>query len=150
MYAGGDPVGQRDPTGLACIGGSVYSVFGGGGSLCITDEGLSLCAEAGFGAGTDFDIDPSGDLADSGASAIAEAKARFGPVQGKLSAELDSSGCLSGGPELELGPIKITPDDVKAKMDIDVETTGRDALFKNARAGIQAKVAAKVCGQLPF
>ena len=39
VYAGNDPVGQRDPSGLACIGGSVYSVFGGGGSLCITDEG---------------------------------------------------------------------------------------------------------------
>jgi hypothetical protein len=128
VYAGGDPVGQRGQSGLACIGGSVYVVFGGG-SLCITDEGLSLCAEA----GTDLDIDPSGDLADSGTSAIAEAKAKFGPVQGKLSAELDSSGCLSGGPELELGPIKITPDDVKAKLDIDAgrrrppETTARDA-----------------------
>ena len=32
VYAGGDPVGQRDPTGLLCVGGSVYAGFGGGGA----------------------------------------------------------------------------------------------------------------------
>ena len=25
VYAGSDPVGQRDPTGLLCVGGSVYA-----------------------------------------------------------------------------------------------------------------------------
>jgi RHS repeat-associated protein len=150
VYAGGDPVGQRDPSGLACIGGSVYAVFGGGGSLCITDEGLSLCAEAGLGFGTGADIDPTGDLADSGTSVLAEASAKWGPLGGKIGAELDSSGCLSGGPEAELGPVKITPDGITLKADIDIETAARDTLFKSAKASVQAKVAAKVCGQLPF
>jgi RHS repeat-associated protein len=61
LYAGGDPVGQRDPTGLLCFGGSVYAGFGGGAQLCITDEGASLCAEAGLGFGTDAGAD-MGDL----------------------------------------------------------------------------------------
>jgi RHS repeat-associated protein len=150
VYAGGDPVGQRDPSGLACISASVYAVFGGGGSLCITDEGLSLCAEAGLGFGTGADLDPSGDLAEDGTAVMAEASFKYGPLGAKIGIELDSTGCLSGGPEAELGPIKITPDDITVKHDIDIETTGRDALFKSAKAGVQAKVAAKVCGQLPF
>jgi hypothetical protein len=143
-------VGQRDPSGLACISASVYAVFGGGGSLCITDEGLSLCAEAGLGFGTGADLDPSGDLAEDGTAVMAEASFKYGPLGAKIGIELDSTGCLSGGPEAELGPIKITPDDITVKHDIDIETTGRDALFKSAKAGAQAKVAAKVCGQLPF
>lgn len=150
VYAGGDPVGQRDPSGLACIGGSIYAVFGGGGSLCITDEGLSLCAEAGLGFGTGADIDPTGDLAEAGTSVLAEVAFKFGPLGAKLGYELDSSGCLTGGPEAELGPVKLTPDGVTVKHDIDIETTAKDALFKNSRAGVQAKVAAKVCGNLAF
>ena len=149
VYAGSDPVGQRDPTGLACIGGSVYAVFGGGASLCITDEGLSLCAEAGLGVGTGADIDPTGDLADDGTSVLAEVSAKYGPLGGKLGLELDNTGCLSGGPEAELGPVKITPDDITVKGDIDIETA-RDTLLKSGKASLQAKVAAKVCGKLPF
>jgi hypothetical protein len=63
--------------------------------------------------------------------------------------ELDSTGCLSGGPEAELGPVKITPDDITVKQDIDIETA-RDTLIKSGKASVQAKVAAKLCGQLPF
>jgi RHS repeat-associated protein len=150
VYAGGDPIGQRDPSGLACIGGSVYAVFGGGGSLCITDEGLSLCAEAGLGFGTGADIDPTGDLAEDGTSVLAEASAKWGPLGGKIGIELDSTGCLSGGPEAELGPVKITADDITVKADVDIEIAARDTLLKSGKASVQAKVAAKVCGQLPF
>ena len=145
VYAGNDPVAQRDPTGLFCIGGSVYSGFGGGATFCHTDEGTSVCVEAGFGAGVDADIDFKGDPADTGTAIVAEVKAEFGPLGGKLGAELDNSGCLSGGPEFELGPVKLTPDDINVKPDIPIELDGPDALLKSGGGSVQGKIAAKIC-----
>jgi RHS repeat-associated protein len=58
QYAGGDPVDNRDPTGLFCLGGSGYLVIGGGASLCFDSGGFTTCAEygVGIGAGVDSDV----------------------------------------------------------------------------------------------
>jgi RHS repeat-associated protein len=151
LYAGGDPVGQRDPTGLVCLGGSVYAGFGGGAQLCITDEGMSLCAEAGFGVGTDAGIG-LGDLADTGTSVVAEISAKLGPLGVGAGLELDSSGCLRGDKPKITTPIgDISADGYKPPgLGADVEVNGKDLAFKSGRASVQAKVAAKACGKLTF
>lgn len=52
-YAANDSIGGRHPTGLFCIGFSVYDVVGTGLSLCMTGDGVSVCVSvsaAGSGA----------------------------------------------------------------------------------------------------
>jgi RHS repeat-associated protein len=44
-YAGGDPIDNRDPNGLWCVGGSLYLLFGGGATICHDDRGFTGCAE---------------------------------------------------------------------------------------------------------
>ena len=150
LYAGGDPVGQRDPTGLFCVGGSVYAGFGGGGQVCVTDEGVSLCAEAGFGIGTDAGAE-LGDLAESGTSIVAKATAKLGPLGVEVGAELDSTGCLSGDAVIKTPIGDISADGYKPPgLGVDIEVDGRDLLLKSGKATIQAKLAAKACGKLTF
>jgi RHS repeat-associated protein len=146
-YVGNAPVAFRDPTGLFCIGGSVYGGFGGGASFCMNSEGdFSVCVEAGLGVGTDVDIDWAGDVAKDGESIIAEVKAKAGPVGIKFGGELDNTGCITGGPEVEFGSVKITPDGVAYKTPIELETSGGPAFVsKAAKLGVSAKVAAKFC-----
>ena len=79
-YAGNNPIGYRDPTGLLCIGGSFFEGLGGGGSLCIDSGGISACAEVGVGVGGGLDVDPFGSHEDSGVSAGASASAGCGGV----------------------------------------------------------------------
>ena len=143
-YVASDPVDGRDPSGLICVGGSAYSGVGGGASLCITDEGVSVCAELGLGFGTDVDVDFTGDLADNDTSVVAEVKVGAGPAAIKLGAELNSAGCLKVGPEFELGPLKVGHDSFGVKQSIDVELDGKSALDLKGLSAI-AKVAAKHC-----
>ncbi len=148
-YVGSDPVAQRDPTGLFCVGGSVYAGFGGGGQFCINDDGFSLCAEAGFGVGSDLSADTGG-LAEDTESIIAEAGASAGPIGVKVGAEFDNTGCLSiSDPEVRLGEsafAKIKDGKVKFgyKQKLDIKN-GPDALLKMGKVKVQAKVAAKFC-----
>ena len=152
-YVGGDPIDRRDPSGLICIGGSVYAGFGGGGQFCINDEGFSLCAEAGFGVGTDAGIEMGG-LAENGETIVAEIEGQLGPIKAKVGVELDNSGCLSvTTPEAKLvtgGPaVKLNQDgDVNFSYEPDVEVSGGpDSLLKSAKVKVTAKVAAKFCRQ---
>jgi len=50
-YAGNNPINQRDPTGLWCVGASAYLGFGGGAQVCCKAGECSLCAEGGVGKG---------------------------------------------------------------------------------------------------
>ncbi len=151
LYAGGDPVGQRDPTGLICVGGSVYAGFGGGAQVCVTDEGLSLCAEAGLGIGTDAGLE-LGDLAESGTSVLAKATGKLGPLGVEVGVELDSTGCLSGdAPTIKTPLGDISADGYKPPgLGADIEVNGKDLLLKSGKATVQAKIAAKTCGKLMF
>jgi RHS repeat-associated protein len=148
-YVGSDPVGQRDPSGLICIGGSVYAGFGGGGQICISDEGFSLCAEAGFGVGQDLAIESG--LAEDGETIVAEAEFQYGPVKAKVGVELDNSGCISfQAPEAKITDwvaVRANADgDVNLAIEppVDIEN-GPEALFGTARAKASAKIAAKFC-----
>ena len=151
-YVGGDPIDRRDPSGLICIGGSVYAGFGGGGQFCINDEGFSLCAEAGFGVGTDAGIETGG-LAENGETIVAEIEGQLGPIKAKIGVELDNSGCLSvTSPEAKLtgGPsVKLNQDgDLNFSLEPDVEVSGGpESLINSAKVKVTAKVAAKFCRQ---
>jgi hypothetical protein len=50
---------------MFCIGGSAFSIVGGGGSLCLDSDGFSACAEVGLGTGGGLDFDPFGDKKES-------------------------------------------------------------------------------------
>ena len=50
-YVGNNPINQRDPTGLWCVGASAYLGFGGGVQVCCKAGECSLCAEGGVGKG---------------------------------------------------------------------------------------------------
>ena len=143
-YVSNDPVARRDPTGLWCVGGSVYSGIGAGAQICSDDEGTSICVEAGFGVGSGAEVDLQGGSEATGSSLIAEVSAKFGPLGGKVGAELDGSGCLTVSPEVELGPVKLTPDGVNVKPALDVES-GVNELVKSGKASVQAKIAGKIC-----
>jgi RHS repeat-associated protein len=149
-YVGSDPIDNRDPSGLICVGGSVYAGFGGGGQFCINSEGFSLCAEAGFGVGTDLGLDTGG-LAENGETIVAEVEAQLGPAKAKIGVELDNTGCLSVTPfegKLTEGlAVRVNTDGdinfgVEPKVDVK---NGPDALLKMGKVKVTAKVAAKFC-----
>ncbi|WP_028062594.1 RHS repeat-associated core domain-containing protein [Solirubrobacter soli] len=98
-YAGNNPVTQRDPSGLACVGWSMYATFGGGIQFCRDnkldwDADWSVCVEGGLGAGGGLDVDVMGGAADTGASAFAELTGKLGMVGGTVGGELDL-GCMN-------------------------------------------------------
>jgi RHS repeat-associated protein len=151
-YVGGDPVGNRDPSGLVCVGGSFYAGFGGGGQLCINSEGFSLCAEAGFGVGGGVDLSTGG-LAENGETIVAEVEAQLGPAKAKIGVELDNTGCATvtpfEGKLTESIAVRMNTDgDInfgyEPKYDVK---NGPDALLKVAKVKVSAKIAGKFCRQ---
>jgi len=101
VYVNNDPVNYRDPTGLFCIGGSFYKVFGGSATLCFDEQGTSLCLEAGLGYGGGGSLDLDGNIADTdgGGADYIEAKlgVSCGPISFGGSAKLDDCGTFSLG-----------------------------------------------------
>ncbi|HEX2046505.1 MAG TPA: RHS repeat-associated core domain-containing protein [Acidimicrobiales bacterium] len=60
-YVGNSPVTFRDPSGLWCIGGSVYATVGVGAKVCQDEKGWTVCSEAGVGVGGGLEFDPFGE-----------------------------------------------------------------------------------------
>ena len=144
-YVGSDPVGRRDPMGLACVGVSGYAGPGGGVQTCIDDEGASVCFEVGFGLGADVGID-NGGLAKTGTDIGLEGKIAVGPVGIGYGCVLDSNGCAIGGPTAELGPLTIGQDGTLGlQPEIDAPNI---KLPKGVKA--QMKFRGKVCIQNKF
>ncbi len=82
-YADNDPVGRWDPLGLASLGTNLCAEgFCVGTKLAITDEGLSVCTEAGVGVGNDVEFNPLGGLDDDKAYAKVSGSASLGPIVG--------------------------------------------------------------------
>jgi RHS repeat-associated protein len=98
-YANNNPITQMDPTGLVCIGWSMYATFGGGFQICrdnkIENADWSVCVEGGVGAGGGLDVDIVGGAQDTGVSVFAEATAKLGMVGATVGGELDL-GCMNG------------------------------------------------------
>ncbi|WP_217592099.1 S-layer homology domain-containing protein [Cohnella sp. GbtcB17] len=110
-YVNNNPVQYRDPCGTMCIGATAYDGIGGGGRVCINNEGFSSCLEAGFGVGGGLDIAPLEGLTADGLSVEATAKIVKGPLALTVGVKLKDrweGGCLEVEPigKFEAGPFK--------------------------------------------
>jgi RHS repeat-associated protein len=105
VYVNNNPVNLRDPSGLFCIGGSAYAGVGGGGQLCITGEGVSVCAEVGFGIGTSVEINPIQGLANTSSEIGMQAGFGVGPLGTSGEFVLDDCGNLKFNASAGLGPV---------------------------------------------
>jgi RHS repeat-associated protein len=96
MYASNNPVLNRDPFGLFCLGGEAYAGAGVGVELCLNDSGeWSICGEVGVGAGAGLKINPYGNLARTETFAKLEAVATVYAVD--VGIELKMTDCGQGG-----------------------------------------------------
>jgi RHS repeat-associated protein len=102
-YVGNNPVSNRDPTGLFCIGASFYDVVGAGFSVCITGQGVSTCEEAGFGFGGGISVDPFGGLKAAGNDLVAEVGASCGPLSVSAGVTLNHCGDVNWDADASLG-----------------------------------------------
>jgi RHS repeat-associated protein len=157
-YAGNDPVGLVDRSGLAVsVGGSLYEGIGAGAKLTIGLDGrLSFCTEVGLGIGGGVSLDPFADLDPEQVSTVAGVEVK--------------SGIVSAGIELELDPCSLTHQEevcvaifcVKQEGEVGQDGTelggelnhledladGIRNLFKSAGAKIEGRVATKSCVQV--
>jgi len=151
VYVGNNPVNLRDPSGLFCIGGSLYAGFGGGGQFCVTGEGVSLCAEVGFGVGTSVEINPFQGLAEN--SSEVGIQMGIGPVSGEFT--LDDCGNLKFTAGLGVGPFsksasydfldgKWGGNDISVGID-PTEFFGSDDKSSKSKLDISAKAYGKKC-----
>jgi RHS repeat-associated protein len=161
-YAGSDPVGRRDPTGLFCLGFSLYEGFGGGISYCHDmDNGKnSVCGEFGIGAGGGIDFDPFGGAAETSASVVAEITDKWGPFNGTvgLSVDLDCGETVASA---KVGTAYLGLNaGVDTKSGFSVGNSGSDMNDVNGvgaggghgpQSGwgtkLEGKIAVKACGQ---
>ena len=157
-YVGNDPIDFRDPTGMFCVGGSVYDGVGVGTELCFTDKGMSACVEAGVGAGESLEVNPFGGLATQGLSVVGEIQASA--EVGTAAATWTLTPCIGSDGHvglsnnqldmkvLALGQgIKGTAsqsgnDDPQAGLDFSLNKFDFDSLGKT---GIEGKLAGKFC-----
>jgi RHS repeat-associated protein len=149
-YVNNNPVQLRDACGLFCIGASAYDGLGGGGKVCITDKGVSACAEAGVGLGEGLEINPFEDLSNNEISAELTGKLSAGPASATTGVKVSSrynGDCFDISPvsKVELGPFGydfVTPRESFIKQ--EAEKPG-----KVKGSGIKAEAALKVkaCGQ---
>jgi RHS repeat-associated protein len=114
-YAGSDPVSLRDPSGLFCVGATLYDGVGGGGQFCRSNGKNSFCAEVGVGVGGGVAVEPFGDAKKDSLVLQAELTGKWGPLQAGVGAELDmdcfhAKGYVKGG--LAVGGLQ-------AKIDTD-------------------------------
>ena len=153
VYVRNNPVNLRDPYGLFCIGGSAYVGFGGGGQLCITGEGVSLCGEVGFGIGKSVEVEPFGGLARTGTEVGAQAGISYFGIGPSAELVLDNCGSLKFGGSLNVGPVAAGAeyDFLEGKWSGKGPTVGGDFddLFKNVSESFSPKVSAnaKVYGK---
>jgi RHS repeat-associated protein len=76
-YSRNTPQTRRDPSGLLCVGLGMFNVVGVAGEICLDDDGISACGEAGVGWGSGWDLDFFGGLQDTDWGVEVEASADF-------------------------------------------------------------------------
>jgi RHS repeat-associated protein len=99
-YVANNPVNLVDLAGLYAIGGSAYDGIGGGFRVAVTGEGISFCAELGFGIGDAIEVNPFGELDKE--RAFTEVKLGVGGLggEGSLTLEIDEcNGMLRAKPK---------------------------------------------------
>jgi RHS repeat-associated protein len=152
-YAGNDPVSLRDPSGLACIGGSAYDGIGGGGTVCVTPDGFSICAEIGFGFGESFEFNPFEDLSRRGAKLKGEVKLKYGPASTEGGCTIGPCAKVDCKVGAKVGPLGLEASSDKPG-DVDIGKSLKDPQdwmksLKNLGAGAEANISAQVCERWP-
>jgi RHS repeat-associated protein len=145
-YAGNNPVTMRDPSGLVCVGWSMYATIGGGFQFCRDNTwdwtaDWSACVEAGAGAGGGIDVDAFGGASNTGATVFAELTGKAFWVGGTIGAELDLN-CMQAkaGAKVMAGPVTIGAD---TGGGISVGGGQNDLPMPSVR--LEGKVGVKVC-----
>jgi len=147
VYVANDPVNLVDPTGLFCIGGSSYAGVGAGFQVCVSDQGLSVCAEVGFGAGGGLNVDPFSGLTRDGQYLDVAANLGAGPLGAGLNFTLDDCGNAKLTPQCNAGPFGCTG---KVGGKADKLSTAVSDLFKSTDFKLQGKIAGRVCRSAAF
>jgi RHS repeat-associated protein len=142
VYAGNDPVGQRDPTGLWCVGGSLYVGVGAGAQLCCSGGKCSICVEGGVGLGGSWGAG-SGDAKETGNSGVADISAGCGPVGAGANCAYGFKCGLDCDLEGNFGPMGYSAKSGKKAS----AGGGSGAEAGIGRCSAQAKLALEGCGQ---
>jgi RHS repeat-associated protein len=149
-YVGNNPVNWRDPSGVALtIGGSAYGGTGGGASISIGFDGISICGEIGFGLGGGVDLDLLGPRPGDGSTVAAEISG--GPLGGKV--ELNDAGQVQvevgvaqALSQLGLGTKFVWNSECGTKKAPTAKVGIADVLVGGVKPKIQGKVYGQVCG----
>jgi RHS repeat-associated protein len=150
-YAGSNPTGVRDPTGLECFSFGGYSGIGGGIQYCRKDGKQSICGEVGVGAGGGVEYDPFGGVAEDGATLVGEVTGKWGPASGTLGFETDLD-CFNtkGSAKVGLAPLGISAGvdtDGQFSSSFGPSDDGEQTPDGKWGAKTEGKVAVKACGQ---
>jgi RHS repeat-associated protein len=94
-YAANNPAENSDPIGLFSIDLTICEGICVGTKITITGDGISACAEGGFGVGgVGVEVNPLGEIDDNKAYLKAAVEAQIGPFASlELSNEVNSDGC---------------------------------------------------------
>ncbi len=145
VYVTNDPVNWTDPSGLAfTIGGSLYEVFGGGGSISIGSDGITICGEVGLGYGAGINLSLLGDRPADGQTIVAGASA--GPASAAV--QLNDQGQIEvqAGIQAGAGVQFIWNSDCGYRTVPTAQVDLGQFLLDAATPRVQARVAAQFCG----
>ncbi len=143
VYARNDPVGLRDPLGLACVsvGFSAYDGLGGGVTLHFGNGGVALTIEAGvgFGGGVSVGFSPFADVPEAGTSLIG--KVSVGPA----SLGFSINECAQAKVEVGVGPVSVDPlhpiESLSGESDPSEWGGGRPEPSEGGGTKVEAKIA---------
>jgi RHS repeat-associated protein len=145
-YAANNPITQKDPTGLVCIGWSMYATVGGGFQFCRDNKwdwtaDWSVCGEVGLGLGGGIDVDVVSDAQSNSRTVFAELSGKVGWVGGTIGVELELD-CMQAkaGYKLMAGPATIGAD---TGGGVSIGGGQNDLPMPGAR--VEGKVGVKVC-----
>ncbi len=88
-YAGNDPIGLIDPSGLPSLEVSAYDGIGAGAKIAVTRDGISFCVEAGAGIGSSVEVEPMDDLDGDTFGLKGEASGGIGEAKLKGALQMD-------------------------------------------------------------